>query len=113
MVFSTTWIGEGGVDIHLILKAIVGENVCTTLGNLLSVRINKDFVNHLTWVIQTDDGLFRHCGIVTTTIGIDNGTAMNIEECLAYMRRSKFMVTGSHFHIILLGIINSLGTLGS
>ena len=109
--FITTGVGEGCVDTHLVLKAVIGQEFT----GIISIRIRRifDAVDNLARVIQADNGSFRHCGIVTTTVCINDRTTMNIKECLAYMRWGKFIITGSHFHIILLGIINSLGTLGS
>ena len=39
----------------------------------------QNTVDHLAGVIHTDDGILRHSSIVTTTIGIDNGTTDNFQ----------------------------------
>ena len=46
-------------------------------------------VNHLAGVIHMNDCLFSHCGIVTATIGIDDGTALNVEIGLVNLGRIK------------------------
>ena len=102
----TTWIREGGVDAHLVLKAIIGQQFTITFSRDTGIL---NAINHLTWIVQADDGSFRHSGIVTTTIGINNGTAMNIKESLAKIWGSKWCATGSHLYAILFSIIDCFG----
>ena len=102
----TTWIREGGVDAHLVLKAIIGQQFTITFSRDTGIL---NAINHLTWIVQADDGSFRHSGIVTTTIGINNRTTMNIEESLAKIWGSKWCATGSHLYAILFSIIDCFG----
>ena len=104
-------IREGGVDAHLLLEAFVGQQ----LASVISIRISGiyDTVYHCTGVIHTDNSFLSYCSIVTTSIGIDNGTAVNVNEGLTKVRDCECSATGSHFHSILFGIINSGGTFGS
>ena len=114
----TAGIRESGIDTHLVLKAIVSQQftnrkvfievftffVCIGIGSI------NDTTHYCTGVVQTDDGLFSYCRIVTTTISIDDGTTMNVKECLANIWWSKLMATGSHFHAIHYSIIDCGGT---
>ena len=67
---------EGGIDSHLLETSIVKQ-----LATVASVRIRcvKDTTNHLAGIVQTDDGLVCHRGVVTTTVGIDDRTAKNFQ----------------------------------
>ena len=81
LVFSTTRIREGGVDIHLVLEAGVGQQ-------LIVIRI-LDAIHHLTGVIQTNDRLFCDRSVITTTIGINNRTAQKFQVSLTNVRQLR------------------------
>ena len=81
LVFSTTRIREGGVDIHLVLEAGVGQQLATR--SCIGILRILDAIHHLTGVIQTDDGLFCDRSIITTTVCINDRTTQNFKVGLA------------------------------
>ena len=103
LVGITAGVGEGSVNAHLFFEAVVGQQ----LASVISIRIGciYDSIHHFTGVIHTDNSSLRYCSIVTATIGIDDGTAVNVNEGLTKVRDSEWCTTGSHFFIILYGII--------
>ena len=82
----TAGIRETRVDTHLLLEAVFGQQ-------LTAVCI-FNAVDHLTGVVDTDDGLFRHGSIVTTTVGIDDGTTQNLQIGFlqVWLRQSTFFI---------------------
>ena len=75
---------EGGIDSHL-LEAIVGQQLAASASVWISCIYNT--ADHLTGVIQTDDGLVGHRGVVTTTVGINDRTAKNFQVGLSELGR--------------------------
>ena len=70
LVCVAAWIREGGIDAHLVLEALIGQQLTC----IISIRIASicDTVHHLAGVIHADNCSLCYCSIVSTTIGINN-----------------------------------------
>ena len=114
LVVTTARIREAGVDSHLNLETIVGQQFASIVG-IRIIRI-LDGIDHFTRIVQTNDRRVGHASVVTTAVGIDDGTAKNFQIGLAQIRCSQRGLAGCHHFIrrfmLVLYRINSTGFIG-
>ena len=114
LVFATTGLGEGGVDAHL-LETCRAEQVHIASRHLMGLRrligrigraiglhagdINQDVVHHLAGVVDVDDGLLLHRGVVAATVGIDDGAADDLQIGLVELGQLEAHVLSIGHHL--------------
>ena len=80
-------VGEGDVDTHPVLEAVVVQQLAVAVG--IRIACICDSVNHRTRVLQGDNGSVGNSGIIAAAIGIHNGTAQNLQVSLADIRQYR------------------------
>ena len=61
--------------------------------------INQDVVHHLAGVVDVDDGLLLHRGVVAATVGIDDGAADDLQIGLVELGQLEAHVLGIGHHL--------------
>ena len=103
LVSITARIGISRIESHLIDHTIV---FCYLIN-----AVNKDLINHLTGIVDINNRLFRHSGIVTTAESIDDGTTHHLQIRFGEFRFTQTVI-GIWRHPVteLFGII-TVGTI--
>ena len=81
------------------METVVGKQFSLTLCCDSGI-LNAGY--HLTWVIEANNGTACNSCVITTTIGIVDGTTQQLKVCLAHLRLHHILVGSAvNRHIIL------------